>query len=607
MKLKHVTISGFRSVKGTENLLIDDKVTILIGANDHGKSNLLEAILRLNDDKPITADDKNWDLADDKQPRIEWHFIIESNELEGFVLKDEPLISTEETLEIDTPTAKVGIPSKNNEADIFPTNKNREVIFFKEGVSAPLKVLSLPNKVPIAKGPSLLQLHPKVEDFLKPISTNLKDEVTLAQLITPEFEFMQGLFQLAGIWDHRDTLFTQDDRTSKLLKQASEKLTEELNKKWNQGKDLTWKLEHAGTNGDHIRILIEDPAVENRFIRPSLRSSGFQTFFVLSMMVNARTHDRPSNSYIFLFDEPGIYLHPYAQLDLQRSFEAISDMTQIVYTTHSLFLVNKNHPDRNRVISKTMDGTKIDQKPFQKNWKSVRESLGILFSNNFLIADKTLLVEGPSDIIYILNAIKRLKEKGTIDIDLNDFSIVDAGCSENYVAIAKVMLSEGRSVVALVDGDAAGKINLMRLKKACQREIKYKKLEYYQLDKNKSIEDIFSDIDLLRSSIKTLSEELTSTESRKYVNGFDIEKRIVDIKTDPAKSLGLTIKEVTKQWYESNEELSKLSIALIYEDLVKEKELKFNPSAIETLKSIQSMMSLKGEKSAETGVFEEVK
>jgi len=599
MKLKHVIVTGFKSMKSTVDLLIDDNVTIMIGANDHGKSNLLEAILRLNPDKPITNEDRNWDISKDKEPRIEWHFLVEGNELAKFVDKSNEIRkSGEKNLEYDTDSTTL---------NYFPENPDKLIVYYKEGELSDLKILSVPYKISKVHENSILQLVPKVEDFLKPISTKLKDDVTLTDLNEDDFEFMQGIFQLAGIWKNKDTLFTQDDPTSRLLDTASRKLTSELNKNWDQGKDLKWKLVHAGSNGDQIQIRIKDPSVKNTYIRPSARSSGFQTFFILTMMINARTYARKNNSYIFLFDEPGIYLHPHAQLDLQRSFESISQKTQIIYTTHSLFLVNKNHPSRNRVISKTPQGTKVDQKPFQKNWKSVRTSLGILFSNNFLIADKTLLVEGPSDVIYILSAIKLLKSQGKSEIDLNDFSIVDAGSSENYLAIAKVMLAEGGNVVALVDGDRAGTLCLEKIKKACEKELNDDKLTTIQLPVNKSTEDVFADVEILRQSIRKFAEEQTSNGLREYVEGFVLDGNIGNIKDDESKSLGYVIKEETKKWFKTNDELSKLSIALIYDDLANSTALTLNLSANDFIRKIQTEMGLRGEKSADRGVFREIK
>ena len=265
------------------------------------------------------------------------------------------------------------------------------MVYSRDYTTNKMKVESVPiDNIPTSSEPELLKLLPRVELFIPP-TNNLVDQVNQAQLETSEYEFMQGIFRLAGIWDARATIFSQTDQTSKILDEASTRLTKILNDQWNQGKDLRWKLEHTGTNGDQIVIKIQDPSIDNRYTRPSLRSSGFKTYFLLSMIIYARTQKTADNAHIYLFDEPGTYLHPHAQLDLQKSFETIAHKTQLVYTTHSLFLINKNYPDRNRVISKTKDGTKIDQRPFIKNWKSTRESLGILLSNNFLIAEKTLL------------------------------------------------------------------------------------------------------------------------------------------------------------------------------------------------------------------------
>lgn len=613
MKLKKVVVTGYKSIKGTEPLIIDQKTTIFIGANDHGKSNLLNAILCLNDDSPITDKDVNWDLPSGSNPRIEWHFSIED---EKEAVKNLAIPMTAAT----SPSAKEDKPTDTSEPEpeaepeptppdpakeLLPRNEDMTLSFVREGVGSAVQVLSVPYDIPKGNEPELLKLRPRVEDFFEPPTTNLVDEVTLAELTTEKFEFMQGIFHLAGVWDKKDEVFTQNDKTTKILSEASEKLTKALNDKWNQGKNLKWKLTHSGTNGDHILIQISDPSIESRFTRPSLRSSGFQTFFILSMIISARTKQNSANSYIYLFDEPGTYLHPAAQLDLQRSFEAIADSAQIIYTTHSLFLVNKNYPERNRVISKHTEGTKIDQKPFQKNWKAVRDSLGILMSNNFLIAEKTLLVEGPSDIVYFYNVIKRLKQKGLADLDLNDLSIVDAGNSKNYTAMAKLMLSEGRSVVALLDGNGTGQKLEDELNKSCVAEMKTKDLQIHKLPQNKSIEDVCVDLASYHEAIETLAKELVDIGVRKFVDSLDLSKKVKTIKSS-GKTLGLATDEITKTFFESNEKMSKLSISLKYEDLTKEKELALPSEAEPLVTKIKELLNVRGEKSADEGVFQEV-
>src|SRR5229473_1965179 len=86
MKLKQVRVDGFRSVKERVKLFIDPKVTILIGANDHGKTNLLEAIRCLNDDKALTPEDENWDSVDQGRPVLEFDFGLDEEESEQLKL-----------------------------------------------------------------------------------------------------------------------------------------------------------------------------------------------------------------------------------------------------------------------------------------------------------------------------------------------------------------------------------------------------------------------------------------------------------------------------------------------------------------------------------------
>lgn len=675
MKLETIVLTGFRSVKGTEKIHIDDKIAILIGANDHGKSNILEAIRALNDDRHFTDDDRNWDLPPDKEVRVEWHFKLNEEEtLTTLIdlLKQEEQVeeSPEEESEEDKEThlnpdeldentrnelsrilvlepsvlsetdkeflrarwgylteeqrgifAEVGLDDKEfvdeTEAEgakeseepekFLPQNKEGKLVLYKEGIGSQVKVLSVPSdNIPEGDEEYVLKLRPRVELFEAPKS-NLVDRVNKKQLETLDYEFMQGIFRLAGLWDHRDKIFTDDVETSRLLDEASERLTKELNEKWNQGKDLKWMLKPTGTNGNQIEIRIKDPSISNRYTLPSVRSSGFKTYFLTSMIISARVANNQSHSYIYLFDEPGIFLHPHAQLDLQRAYEKIADNSQIVYTTHSLFLINKNNLNRNKVISKTAEGTKINQKPYLNNWKSVRESLGILLSNNFLIADKTLVTEGPSDVIFILDTIRRLKENGKVDIDLNDFSVVDAGNSQNYVSITKLMLSEGREIVALMDGDASGSRIKVELEKVCEKEIRDEKLVILPLDPNKSIEDYCVDIKYLRESIKKVVNNLVTLGVRTLKPSLKLDEELKRIKRSKSKTLGRVMEEVLGELFEPKDRVSKLSIAAQYEDLVKGKSVSVSDSAFGLIKDIQEKANLKGEKSAEAGVFEEAK
>ena len=62
---------------------------------------------------------------------------------------------------------------------------------------------------------------------------------------------------------------------------------------------------------------------------------------------------------ILLLDEPGVTLHPLAQKDLFQFFENLAQNNQILYTTHSPFMVDSNHLERVRSIYIDADGKTV--------------------------------------------------------------------------------------------------------------------------------------------------------------------------------------------------------------------------------------------------------
>lgn len=219
-------------------------------------------------------------------------------------------------------------------------------------------------------------------------------------------------------------------------------------------------------------------------------------------------------------------------------------------------------------------------------------------------------------MIFLLSAIKRLKNEGSLDVDLNDLSIIDAGSKENYLAMCKLMLSEGRQVVALLDGDRQGESIESDLKKICQKELSDKNLQTHILPENKSIEDVTVDVSYLQEATEKLAQTFISQGIRKLKDGIDVAKEVKKIKAS-SKSLGWVIEDVTKKMWEPEDKMSKLSIAMNYEDLITpsfedgekqpSREVKLPGECKKELSAISKKLNLKGERSKAGGVFEEVK
>jgi predicted ATP-dependent endonuclease of OLD family len=219
----------------------------------------------------------------------------------------------------------------------------------------------------------------------------------------------------------------------------------------------------------------------------SKRSSGVTQFFTVSMILNARRSKFPANSYIYLFDEPGVYLHPQGQRDLLQVFEKLADENQIVYATHSLFLLNQNFPERHRLVFKDKDGTKIDQKPYQQNWKRATDALGIYLTSNILFSDRVLLTEGDSDPIYIYELFRQLNKIKDVDVDLNLLGIMSFYNYQNLRFLLQVFKREvtDTNVIVLVDGDVGGKGLAQQIAELCGKL----KVQTIKLADGRSIED----------------------------------------------------------------------------------------------------------------------
>jgi putative ATP-dependent endonuclease of the OLD family len=60
MKIKNLSINGFRSLKNL-NISFEDDITVIVGENDSGKSSLIDCLKTITQNKPVESDDFNYD------------------------------------------------------------------------------------------------------------------------------------------------------------------------------------------------------------------------------------------------------------------------------------------------------------------------------------------------------------------------------------------------------------------------------------------------------------------------------------------------------------------------------------------------------------------
>ncbi|MCI5048417.1 MAG: AAA family ATPase [Aquisalinus sp.] len=245
-----------------------------------------------------------------------------------------------------------------------------------------------------------------------------------------------------------------------LLQSASANLTTKFRDWWKQG-DYQFRFE---ADGNHFRIWVKDDRRPTE-VELENRSTGLQWFlsFYLVFLVESLGQHRRS---ILLLDEPGMSLHPLAQRDLSAFFESLSDTNQIIYTSHSPFLVDADRLERARKVYVASDGT-TKATPNLRHSEgrdeqagaayAVHSALNLSVAESLLLGCKPVLVEGASDQHY-LTAIKALLVSGGKIKPPRELVFPPSGGTKTARVVASILT--GRDEVLpfmLLDDDGPGR------------------------------------------------------------------------------------------------------------------------------------------------------
>jgi len=245
-----------------------------------------------------------------------------------------------------------------------------------------------------------------------------------------------------------------------LLQSASSDLTRLFREWWRQG---TYRFRFQA-DGDYFRIWVSDDK-RSEDIELEGRSSGLQwflSFYLIFLVESSGAH----HDAILLLDEPGLSLHPIAQRDLSAFFENLARTNQLIYTTHSPFLVEPNRLDRVKAVYVKDDGATgvsadlragdKDQSQSQSIYP-VHAALGLSVSDILFAGSRPIIVEGAADQQY-LSAIKTILISAGRIRPPQELIFVPAGGIRGVKAVASILAGKDETLpVVLLDGDERGR------------------------------------------------------------------------------------------------------------------------------------------------------
>ncbi len=168
-------------------------------------------------------------------------------------------------------------------------------------------------------------------------------------------------------------------------------------------------------------------------------------------------------------------LHPFAQRDLSRFFDNLSSRNQIIYTSHSPFLIDADRLERARKVyvaangsTKATSNLRHNEGPDEQAGASyaVYSALNLSVAESLLQGCQPILVEGASDQHY-LTAIKTLLVSEGVITPARELVFPPSGGARTARTIASILTGRDEILpMVLLDADGPGKKTASELTKA---------------------------------------------------------------------------------------------------------------------------------------------
>lgn len=268
------------------------------------------------------------------------------------------------------------------------------------------------------------------------------------------------------------------------IEAVSISLTDQVMEFWRQNEDLEVEVdikadptdEAPFNNGPNLYLRIKNRRHRGVSTPFDQRSRGFIWFFSFLVWFDSVQHQldpsspKPQQPLILLLDEPGLALHALAQADFLRYIDRLAEQHQVLYTTHSPFMLHSDRLHQVRLVEdRDKVGTIISDSLAGSDPRTIfplQAALGWTIAQNLFISERNLLVEGPSELLYLQVASNLLEGQGLVGLR-SDITIVPTGGLDNVVTFVALLGASGLKLAVLHDyrGTSEQKLdNLVRQK-----------------------------------------------------------------------------------------------------------------------------------------------
>ncbi|HNV04133.1 MAG TPA: AAA family ATPase [Vicinamibacterales bacterium] len=513
MLLESVRVENFKCIDDSTEFSIR-RLTALVGKNESGKTALLKALYRVNPILPVDGD-----FVETEYPRRRWaeyrkrrgqspdRVVTATWRLEGpdaaAVAEaagpgalPEPLVSVSRGydnrlrwhIDVDERAVVAGLLGR---AGLDAGERERvsgaasvaELVALLRGLEAPTPALAalladVEGRFPDASPASTIAaaLEPRLPRFLYFAEYHrLPGEVSIDDLmrrkaagaLTVVDTIFLALLELAHTTPEELAGIDQFEYLVAELESVSQRISRDVMEYWSQDRAL-----EVDFRCDAARP--HDPApfdtgyilrmrIRNRRHRVTLgfdeRSTGFIWFFSFLVWLSHLRRDHGAD-YVILLDEPGLGLHARAQMDMLRFIrEQLLPAHQVIYTTHSPFMIDGDYLDGLRTVEDVSDGdsvvgTKVGDRALSTEPDTlfpIRAALAYDVARRVVTGPQTLLVDRASDVLYLKWFSRELQLQGRAHLS-PAWSLVPIGGLDSIAPFVSLFAGQAQRIAVLTDG-----------------------------------------------------------------------------------------------------------------------------------------------------------
>lgn len=438
VQLVNFSATNYRSITSAHRIAFSN-VTILIGKNNEGKSNLLralEASMLLLLEHARTTPGRYRSALSDRSPYI-WKrdFPIQLQGRKGStqtILKIEFLLDDAECLEFKN---KIG-PSLNGSLPLeIKIGKDQEIQIRVVKSGKGTKTLAS-KSAEIARFVAE-RIH---FNYIPAVRTDSATIELIGGMLSQELRalekdprYLEALSTIAAI---------QQPVLDELATRVHGPLKEFLPSIKSVKIEILESARRVSLRRD-VNVVVDDGTPTNL----EFKGDGVKSLAALGLL---KSQNARHGASLLAIEEPESHLHPAAIHQVNEIIQSIAQKSQVIITTHNPLFVDRINVKSNIIVT---DGGATPAKSIS----SIRDLLGIKASDNLTHANFALVVEGEEDAIALKALLPGLSDRIGKALRNNTLIVEPIGGAGNLSYKLSLLKNSLCATHSFLDGDAAGR------------------------------------------------------------------------------------------------------------------------------------------------------